>query len=87
LFETDRFIVHKSVFQFESLIGSRCSTDNLVRATFLNHCALNNNERANLHGLHARMLCGVWLCSLRSITKAAHQARARTPDAHAGGGG
>ena len=28
-------------------------------------------------------LCGVLLCSLRSITQAAHQARARTPDAHA----
>ena len=31
-------------------------------------------------------LCGVWLCSLRSITNAAHPARPRPPDAHAGGG-
>jgi hypothetical protein len=38
----------------------------LVRATFLNHYALNNDERATLHGLHLRMI----------------QARARMPDAH-----
>jgi hypothetical protein len=28
-------------------ISSRCSTDKLVRAPFLNHCALNNDGRAN----------------------------------------
>ena len=26
-------------------VSSRCSTDKLVRAPFLNHCALNNDER------------------------------------------
>jgi len=30
----------------ECKISSRCSTDKLVRAPFLNHCALNNDERA-----------------------------------------
>jgi len=35
-------------------ISSLRSTDNLVRATFLNHYALNNDERANLHGFHLR---------------------------------
>jgi hypothetical protein len=27
-------------------VSSRCSKDKLVRAPFLNHCALNNDERA-----------------------------------------
>jgi hypothetical protein len=43
---------------------------------------LNNHERALVAHRKVRFplftLCGVWLCSLRSITKAAHQARART---------
>ena len=30
----------------ENKISSRCSTDKLARAPFLNHCALNNDERA-----------------------------------------
>ena len=56
-------------------ISSLRSIDNSVRALLCG--ALNNDERATLHGFHSRMLCGVLLCSLRSITQAAHQARAR----------
>ena len=47
-----------------------------VRATLRSH-AQHHEARTGLR-FPLFTLCGVWLCSLRSITKAAHQARART---------
>ena len=38
----------KTSFVFESKFRSRCSTDKLVRAPFLNHCALKRSKRTRL---------------------------------------